>query len=45
MRDKDRDKFYEDKPYYGIKGLKKVNNLWIAGVSSSTLYKCCLKWI
>jgi len=30
MRDKEHDKFYEDKPYYGIKGVKRVPNLWIA---------------
>lgn len=33
MRDKDRDKFYTDQPYYGIRGLKRVNNLWIAAAA------------
>jgi len=31
MRDRSDDKFYEDRPYYGIKGIRRVSNLWIAG--------------
>jgi hypothetical protein len=30
MRDTGQDKFYENQPYYGIKGLKRMPNLWIA---------------
>lgn len=29
-RDKSKDKYYKDKPYYGIKGVKKVSNRIIA---------------
>ena len=29
-RDKSKDKYYKDKPYYGIKGVKKVSNRFIA---------------
>lgn len=31
MRDKSQDKYYEGRPYYGIKGINRVHNYWIAG--------------
>jgi hypothetical protein len=29
-RDKTKDKYYKDKPYYGIKGMQRISNKYIA---------------
>ncbi|GLV35326.1 DnaJ-like-60 [Carabus blaptoides fortunei] len=28
-RDKSKDEFYKSKPYYGVKGMRKISNIWI----------------
>lgn len=28
-RDKSKDEFYKSKPYYGVKGMRKISNTWI----------------
>lgn len=29
-RDKSKDRYYRDKPYYGIKGVERISNKYIA---------------
>lgn len=31
MRDKTAESFDKNKPYYGVKGINRVSNSWIAG--------------